>query len=251
MSRLAGKRALVVGGSAGIGLATARRFQAEGALVMIAGRNPARGAAALASLGPGARFHAADAGDAVQVTGLIEACLAALGGIDILMSCAGGDPQPRLLAEIPVDTLIGDITDALAPVILPVRAVLPVMTAQGGGSVICVASDAGKLATPGEVAIGAAMAAIIQFSRATAFEAKRQMIRVNCLTPSIVEGTPLHDRLMADKFAGQLFGKAKTRAHLGVVTPGDLAAMATFLASDEAARVTGQTISVTGGISAI
>ena len=100
-------------------------------------------------------------------------------------------------------------------------------------------------------AIGAAMAAIIQFSRATAFEAKRQMIRVNCLTPSIVEGTPLHDRLMADKFAGQLFGKAKTRAHLGVVTPGDLAAMATFLASDEAARVTGQTISVTGGISAI
>ena len=95
------------------------------------------------------------------------------------------------------------------------------------------------------------MAGIIMFCRAMANEAKRDGIRVNCLTPSIVEGTPLHDRLMADPFAGRLFGKAKTLAHLGVVVPEDLAAMAVFLASPQAARITGQTISVTGGISAI
>ncbi|MCC5970715.1 MAG: SDR family oxidoreductase [Pararhodobacter sp.] len=133
----------------------------------------------------------------------------------------------------------------------PARAVLPVMAAQGGGCMLCIASDAGKLATPGEVAIGTAMAGIIMFCRAMAYEAKRDGIRVNCLTPSIVEGTPLHERLMDDPFAGKLFGKAKAMAHLGVVTPEDLAAMAVFLASPQAARVIGQTISVTGGISAI
>lgn len=249
MNRLRGKRALVVGGSAGIGLATARRFLAEGARVVIAGRNPARGAEALAALGPGAVFHAADAGDPAQCAALVEAALAEMGGIDVLMSCGGGDPQPRLLKDIPLAEVMSDIAGSLAPVILPLRAVLPVMAP--GGSAICVASDAGKLATPGESAIGAAMAAIIQFCRAAAIEAKRQGIRVNCLTPSIVEGTPLHDRLMADGFAGRLFGKAKTMAHLGVATPEDLAATATFLASDESARMTGQAISVTGGISAI
>ncbi|MCB1397865.1 MAG: SDR family oxidoreductase, partial [Rhodobacteraceae bacterium] len=173
----------------------------------------------------------------------------AMGGIDVLMACGAGDPQPRLLRDIPLEALMGDVTGSLAPVIVPLRAVLPVMAP--GGSVICVASDAGKLATPGETAIGAAMAAIIQFARAAAIEVKRQGIRVNCLTPSIVEGTPLHDRLMADAFAGKLFGKAKTMAHLGVATPEDLAALAVFLASDESARMTGQAISVTGGISAI
>lgn len=159
--------------------------------------------------------------------------------------------MPRLLAQIPLEDLMGTISRSLAPTILPARAVLPGMTARGGGSVLCVASDAGKLATPGEVAIGAAMAGIMMFCRAMAYEAKRQGIRVNCLTPSIVEGTALHDSVMADAFAGRLFGKAKTMAHLGVVQPEDLAEMAVFLASPRAARITGQCISITGGISAI
>ena len=248
---LAGARALVVGGTAGIGLATARRMLAEGARVIVAGRSPDRGAAAVAALGPDAAYLRCDAADPADCVALAQGAADRLGGIDVLMSCGGGDPNPRLLRDIPVDELMRDVTNALAPVIQPARAVMPVMTAQKSGAIICVASDAGKLATPGEVAIGTAMAGIIMFSRAMATEAKRDGIRVNCLTPSIVEGTPLHDRLMADGFAGRLFGKAKTLAHLGVVVPEDLAALATFLASPAAARITGQTISVTGGISAI
>jgi len=249
---LAGQRALVVGGTAGIGLAVARGLLAEGARVMLAGRSPERGAAALAALAhPGAGYLRADAGDPADCAALVEAAVSGMGGIDTLVCCGAGDPMPRLLKDIPLDRLIPQVTDALAPVILPARAVLPVMAGQGGGSVICLASDAGKLATPGEVAIGTAMAGIAMFCRAMAIEAKRQGIRVNCLTPSIVEGTPLHDRLMDDPFAGRLFGKAKARADLGVVQPADLAAVAVFLASPAAARITGQTISVTGGISAI
>src|SRR3546814_14290441 len=94
------------------------------------------------------------------------------------------------------------------------------------------------------------MAAIIMFCRAMACEVKRQGIRVNCLTPSIVEGTELHDSLMGDSFAGRLFAKAKTLAHLGVVQADDIAAAAVFLAGPGAARITGQPLSVTGGISA-
>jgi len=248
---LSGQRALIVGGTAGIGLATARQMLAAGATVVVAGRTPARGAAAVAELGSGARYLRCNAADAADCAALIEDTVAALGGIDILMSCGGGDPAPRLLRDVALAELMSEINDALAPVIQPARAVLPVMAAQGSGSIICVASDAGKLATPGEVAIGTAMAGIIMFSRAMANEVKRDGIRVNCLTPSIVEGTPLHDRLMADDFAGRLFGKAKKLAHLGVVIPDDLAALAVYLASPQAARITGQTISVTGGISAI
>ena len=146
---------------------------------------------------------------------------------------------------------MADITGVLAPVVTPARAVYPVMADQGGGCILLVASDAGKTATPGEVAIGAAMAGIAMFARAMAIEVKRQGIRVNCLTPSIVRGTSLYDKLMADPFASKLFQKAEAMAHLGVAEPEDLAHLATFLASPAAAKITGQTISVTGGISAI
>lgn len=249
---LSGQRVLVAGGTAGIGLAIARRALADGAHVVIAGRNLRRGAAALEQLGSQqVSFVQGDAGNPAECQALVTEATARLDGIDALFCCSGGNPMPRLLKDIPLEDVMGVINRSLAPTILPARAVLPIMTGQGHGAIVCIASDAGKLATPGEVAIGAAMAAIIMFCRAMAYEAKRQGIRVNCLTPSIVEGTELHDNLMDDPFAGRLFAKAKTLAHLGVVQAEDIAEAAVFLASPAAARITGQTLSVTGGISAI
>jgi NAD(P)-dependent dehydrogenase (short-subunit alcohol dehydrogenase family) len=124
------------------------------------------------------------------------------------------------------------------------------MMTQKSGSIICIASDAAKVATPGEVAIGAAMAAIAMFCRGLAIEAKRSGIRVNCVTPSIVKDTPFYKTLMTDPFASKLFSKAERMASLGVVVPDDIAALVAFLAGPGSARLTGQTISVTGGISA-
>ena len=158
--------------------------------------------------------------------------------------------MPRLVHETSLDEIPEIIRSITSGVLLPLRAALPHMVASGGGAMISIASDAGKIATPGEAAIGAAMAAIAMFSRTLALEAKRHQIRVNCLTPSIVQGTPLYNKLMADPFAGRLFAKAHDRAQLGVVQAEDLAELIVFLASPAAARVTGQTISVTGGISA-
>jgi NAD(P)-dependent dehydrogenase (short-subunit alcohol dehydrogenase family) len=116
---------------------------------------------------------------------------------------------------------------------------------------MCVASDAAKLATPGEVVIGAAMASIVMFCRGLANEAKRSGIRVNAITPSIVRGTPLYDQVMADDFSAKMFSKAEQLADLGVATADDLAQLVVFLSSPASSLITGQTISVTGGISTL
>ena len=249
MPDLPGQRVLVVGGTAGIGFACAAVTQQAGATVTVAGRNPARGEAAAARLG--AHLVIGDAAIPAVAERIVKDAAEAMGGLDVILSGAGGDPMPRLLRDIPVGEVMQDIEGSLAPVILPARAAYDVMLGQDGGCVLLIASDAGKLATPGETAIGAAMAGIAMFARGMAIEGKRHGIRVNCITPSIVRDTPLYERLMADPFAGKLFGKAETLAGLGVVGPEDIAQLAAFLASPAAARITGQTVSVTGGISAI
>jgi NAD(P)-dependent dehydrogenase (short-subunit alcohol dehydrogenase family) len=130
------------------------------------------------------------------------------------------------------------------------RAVLPLMREQGGGSIVNIASDAAKVPTPGEAVLGAAMAAIVMFSRVTAIEAKRDGVRVNAVTPSLIAGTPTAENVLRDGFSKALFEKAAAQAHLGVAEPDDLASLIVFLGGPGAAKLTGQAISVNGGISA-
>jgi len=253
---LEGQAALVLGGTGGIGLACARAFAEAGAeRVMVVGRDADKGARAVARLQTDFPHHqiAHESADVATVQGAeasVDACLEAFGRIDILLSTAGGDPMPALFHATPLERIQPMVDGILMSAMLPARAALPRMMEQGSGVILTLASDAGKLATPGETVIGAAMGGLIMFSRALANEAKRSGVRVNCLTPSIVRGTPLYEKLMSDAFAGKLFRKAESLASLGVVEPEDLAATAVFLASPAAARITGQAISVNGGVSA-
>ena len=247
---------LIVGGTSGVGLATARRFASQGgAQVTIVGRDAARGKAAMATLAAafpetGPKLVLGDANTAEGAERIIAETLALRGRVDVLVVATVGAALPDLLADIPTGRLARDMTEqALGPMLMA-RAVLPVMRSQRSGAIITVASDAGKVATPGETIIGAAMAAIIMFSRTLAMEAKRDGIRVNCVTPSLIRGTGTHDRLFAHPFAARLFEKAAQMAALGVAEAEDLAALIHFLASPGAARITGQAISVNGGISA-
>lgn len=249
--------ALIVGGTAGIGLSSAEALLRAGLpRLVVVGRSTDRGEAARSRLSvnhPGAAvtFLQCDATSPEQLETMVVDAASVLGSIDIMVSTAGGDPRPRLLHTIPLDQIIPTIEMVAGGIILPARAVLPHMMEQGGGSVICLASDAAKVATAGETVIGAAMASIVMFCRGMAWESKRSSIRVNCLTPSVVEDTPLYSRLKEDEFSRRLFSKAEKLANLGVVSSADLAALVVFLASPAAARITGQTISVTGGISAV
>ncbi|WP_417722515.1 SDR family NAD(P)-dependent oxidoreductase [Salipiger sp.] len=250
-------RILISGGTAGVGLATARKFAAMGAPeVSINGRNPERGEAARAALQadfPECRVHflAADSGKTDQAIGLGAAADDAMGGVDVLVNTTvSAYPYPTLFHKIDINDIEGMVLSQIMPHLLMCRAVMDGMREREQGVIINIASDAGKATTPGESIIGGLMAGIIMFTRTLAMEAKRSGIRVNCVTPSIIEGTLTHDTVMGGEFSGKLFAKAKQMAQLGVVNAEEMADLICFLSSPAAAKMTGQAISLNGGISA-
>ena len=247
---------LITGGTSGVGLATAIQFAEAGVpRIAINGRNAGRGQQARQAVlarAPKAnvQFIAGDANEVTQAKAVCEGAYKAFGSVDVLVNSTVGLAGPKLFHNIPLEEVPKIVIEQMMAPLLASRIVLPWMRERGTGAIINIASDAGKVTTPGETVIGAAMAGIIMFSRTLAIEAKRDGIRVNVITPSIIEGTLTYGRVMSDEFAGKLFGKAVKMAQLGLVQPDDLAALIVFLASPAAARLTGQAISVNGGISA-
>ncbi|WP_028654484.1 SDR family NAD(P)-dependent oxidoreductase [Nocardioides sp. J54] len=246
---------LIAGGTSGVGLATAIGYAEAGSRrIALLGRNEERGNAARESVlkrFPSTRveFIPCDAGRADEVDRAVALAHEQLDGIDVLVSSVTAAYRPELLHRTAPTDLESILVAQAVPPMLLTRAVLPYMREQGGGSIVNIASDAAKVPTPGEAALGGAMAAIVMFSRVAALEAKRDGIRVNVLTPSLIAGTPTAANVLSDGFSKKLFEKAAEQAHLGVAEPTDLAAMAVFLGGPSAARLTGQAISVNGGIS--
>jgi NAD(P)-dependent dehydrogenase (short-subunit alcohol dehydrogenase family) len=247
---------VVAGGTSGVGLSSALGFVDAGVRrIALLARDVARGAAArdtVLARCPEAEVHfiATDADRLEQVEQSVEAARRALGSIDVLVNSMTSTYRPELLHRIPLEDIAGILTRQALPPMHLTRAVLPIMQQQGGGSIVNVASDAAKVATPGESVLGAAMAAIVMFTRVAAMEAKRNGIRVNVLTPSLIAGTPTAENVLRDGFSKALFEKAALLAHLGVAEPSDLASLVVFLGGPASARLTGQAISVNGGISA-
>jgi NAD(P)-dependent dehydrogenase (short-subunit alcohol dehydrogenase family) len=250
--------ALIVGGTSGVGLASAIQFAQTGvAGIVLVGRDAERGERARQAVlahAPQATVHfiRGDANDLEQARRVVADADTALGGVDILLNCTMDMSRykPEPLAKLaPEDIGPTLLAVTMAPMQM-CRLVLPLMQQKRGGVIINVASDAAKVPTPGETVLGAAMAAICVFSRTLAMEAKRFGVRVNCLTPSLIGGTPTAEHVQSGGFSAKLFEQVRSMASLGVCTPEDLAAMIVFLASPAAAKITGQVISVNGGISA-
>ncbi|HEX3962461.1 MAG TPA: SDR family oxidoreductase [Trebonia sp.] len=246
---------LIAGGTSGVGLATAMAFASAGARrLMLVGRDAKRGKDAVdrvTSAHPQSvpAFLSADLNVPGAAEEVIAAAIPHLGRLDVLVNSTVAPYQPTLLHDIPPGELLSVLVQQAAGPMLMSRAAVPVMRAQHGGAIINIASDAVKVPTPGETVIGAAMAAIVTFSRTLALEAKRYGVTVNALTPSLIANTGSYDRAMDREFSKKVFDRIISQAHLGVTEPEDLAAVILFLASPSAAKITGQVISVNGGIS--
>jgi 3-oxoacyl-[acyl-carrier protein] reductase len=249
-----GKAALVTGGSNGIGLRVAEQLAEAGAHVFINGRSAERGeraAAKLREISPDVRFIAGDCASYEDVVAVVGTARSLAGRLDILISAgAEGETGATPFAELTPQQIEGEFRKRLLPRIFPVHAALPALR-ENGGSVILLTTDAGRYATPGESVLGAVGASVIIMTKVLAKEFSRFKIRVNSIAMALTEGTPTWDRLLAGEgFQRDLFTKVVERFPFGRPPSADeVAAVAVFLASDAASQVTGQTISVNGGLS--
>lgn len=246
---------VLLGGTGGVGLETACRFAELGARVVLMGRDKGRGAEACTTVrnraeGATVHFLAVDGIDPAAAQRAADEAWRLLDGVEVLVTSTGPSKPPRLLHTIALDDVGPTLDGLVLPPLHMMGALLPAMRAQTRGAIVNVTSDAAKLATPGETLIGAAMAAITMFSRAAALEAKREGVRINVVTPSLIADTPGARMIFDDPFSASLFEKASAMASLGVPEPEDLADTILFLAGPGARRITGQALSVNGGISA-
>ena len=248
MLRLEGKVALVTGGASGIGAATARRLAAEGARVAIGDVDDAGAGEVAAEID--AFATSLDVTDTASIATAVSAVGNELGPVDVLVNNAGTD---RFAFFVNTDEELWDFVIAvnLRGVIAVTHAVLPSMHQRGGGTIVNVASEAGRVGSQGSVVYSAAKAGVIGFTKAIARESARYGIRSNAVAPGPIE-TPLLNS--APEELGELGERLKQGMIAATVmrrigTPDEVAAAIAYLSSDDASYVTGQTLSVSGGLS--
>ncbi|MES2032879.1 MAG: glucose 1-dehydrogenase [Pseudomonadota bacterium] len=251
--RLEGKIALITGGCSGIGLATVERFIAEGAQVVIADLQDDKGAGLEQRFGGRAIYRHCDVTQEADIAAATAAAQEIFGGLDILFNNAGTGGAPAGVMDTTVEGW--DFTQNLllrAPV-LGMKHAAPLMKARGGGSVINTASIAGLEAGWG-LAYGVAKAGVIHLSKLAAADLAVHGIRVNAICPGVIV-TPIFGvsvgltRPVAEQMAGTLTdaaGQMQPIRRPG--RPEDIAGAALYLASDDAAFVTGTHLVVDGGI---
>lgn len=249
--KLRGKTALVTGGGRGIGRAIALGLAQEGAQVAvldILADNAAAVAGEIEATGVKALALPADLTKRAQVDRAVADTLAQFGQIDILVNNAGWD-RMELFLDSEEETWDKIIAINFKGILYVCKAALPSMVARGQGKVISIASDAGRAGSTGEAVYAGTKGAIIAFSKTLAREMARHKITVNVVCPGLTE-TPLLQSIREQSPKTEKVIEAVTRAiPLGRVgQPEDIAGAVVYLASPAADFVTGQTLSVSGGL---
>jgi NAD(P)-dependent dehydrogenase (short-subunit alcohol dehydrogenase family) len=248
MSQLTGKVAIVTGGSAGIGRATAIALAAEGAAVVVADVDAVRGpevAREIEHKGGRALFIATDVADDAQVEALVARTVDELGGLDIAFNNAGIEGAPAVTHECTVENWQRTLAVNLTGVWSCMRHEIPAMLERGGGSIINCSSVAGLVGFPSIPAYTASKHGVAGLTKGAALEYAEQGIRVNAVCPGVI------DTEMVDRFTGHqpeaeaALLASEPMGRLG--HPEEIADAVVWLASEGSSFVTGQALAVDGG----
>lgn len=243
MFDLSGKRALITGGSSGIGTAMVKMFAEQGAEVAFSGRDESRLKAVKESV-PGAKLYplVCDFSNLSQVEKMADRAKEALGGVDILVNNAGMN-RDKIFMRMSVEDIEDVMRVNFTSAAVLIKKVIMDMSSKRWGRIISVTSVVLNMGNAGQVNYSASKGAVLGMSTSLAKEVAAFGITVNCIAPGMIE-TPMSDRIpdsikknILDAIPTRRFGKA-----------GEAACAAVFLASEEASYITGTTIHVNGGL---
>lgn len=250
--RLKDKTALITGATGGIGEETARRFLAEGANVMLAGRSPAKLAETLSRLGASGKVASCvvDSHSEEQNAAAVASTVQTFGGLDVLFANAGQEGKLLPIEHTTLEDFEGVLRTNVLGVFLAIKHAIPALRARGGGSVIITASIAGVIGSPAMVPYITSKHAVNGMMKTAALELAPDKIRVNSIGPG-----PIDNRMIAsleqqlgqgDAAAMRAFIESKTAlGRYGTNT--EVANLALFLASDESSYCTGSVFMIDGG----
>jgi NAD(P)-dependent dehydrogenase (short-subunit alcohol dehydrogenase family) len=245
MSRFSGKRAIVTGGGRGIGEAVARRLYSEGAAVMVVSRTEAEVGAVAKALGERALAHVADVSLEADVQGIVDRALEVWGRIDVVVNNAGIDDDCPFL-DVQADSwqrVLG--VNLTGPFLVSQRAARSMATS-GGGAFVHIASIAALAGDGEQVAYGASKAGLLGLNRIMALELARHGIRSNVVHPGYT-ATPLTRQYVGEEMYEYMMGGFARIPQGRMALPDEIAAAVAFLASDDAAAITGTDLVVDGG----
>jgi 2-hydroxycyclohexanecarboxyl-CoA dehydrogenase len=250
--KLKERATVVTGGASGIGRAIAQALAREGARVAVLDLDEGGAretAAVIERAGGSAAAHRVDVTDVSAVDGAIDAVAARWGGLHVLVNCAGWD-KPMPFVETTPEFWDKILAVNLRGPLACTRAALRHMIKADYGKIVTIASDAGRVGSTGEAVYSAAKGGLIAFTKTVAREVARHHINVNCVCPGPSD-TPLFQKEFAEKSPklAESLKRVIPWGRLGV--PDDVAPAVVFLASDDAGFITGQTLSVSGGLTMV
>lgn len=249
--------AIVTGAGSGIGRAIAKAYAAEGADVVLTGRRPdplEETAAAVRALGPRAVVVPSDLTVEADVRGVVATAIDELGRVDLLVNAAASAAEETSTANVTVDSWNETLAATLTSVMLVSRECLTrSMLARRAGAIVNVASTAGLRGVADKAAFSAAKAGVLRFTEALAGEVGPHGIRVNAIVPGLVATERLrgyYQRVSAQRGVhyDRVIDEATRQVALRrLIRPEEIAAVAVFLASEQASAITGQALEVSGG----